>query len=80
MTWRTVTMAEYVRRISGTPQDGPSPGGAAADLNMSRQAVYQALNRGMLDAYQITKDGSHVATVITQASIEAYRRNPRRRA
>jgi hypothetical protein len=36
---------------------GPSPGGAAAELGVSRQAVHRAIDRGTLDAWYVATPG-----------------------
>jgi len=35
---------------------GPSPGGVAAELGISRQAVHKAIHRGDLDAVKVVAD------------------------
>lgn len=55
---------------------GPSPGGAAGELGISRQAVHEAIARGRLDAYRVTYDdeGKDLAGIyITQASLDRYK-------
>lgn len=58
---------------------GPSPGGAAGSLGITRQGVYSAVKRGSLDMCRLTVvygDGKpRVNLYITQDSIERYRRN-----
>lgn len=57
---------------------GPSPGGAAGLLGITRQGVYSAVKRGSLDMVRLTVnyDGKpRVNLYITQASIERYRKN-----
>ena len=62
---------------------GWSPGGAAAQLGISRQAVHKAIRRGDLDAVIVTKDGSDELSMfmIPDASLQAFKlRREQRRA
>lgn len=55
---------------------GPSPGGAAGALGITRQGVHSAVKRGSLDMvrlYEPGRSGPHL--YITQASIERYKLN-----
>lgn len=55
---------------------GPSPGGAAARLSITRQAVYNAVKRGSLDMVRLKESGrSGPYLYITDASIERYKKN-----
>lgn len=58
---------------------GPSPGGAAAELGMSRQAVHRAISRGTLDAWYVP-DGKEFYVYVTDESIRRYKKSGRRRA
>lgn len=56
---------------------GPSPGGAAADLGISRARVYQLIEAGRLDAVYLKdkpKSRPHVV-MVTVASMGRYRRS-----
>lgn len=55
--------------------NGASPGGVAAELGISRQAVHKAVQRGDLDAVLIIDDITDELRLfmIPQASIEAFR-------
>ena len=59
--------------------DGWSPGYVCALLDVSRQAVHQAIERGTLVAYYLHTDGDLRAIIVTQASVEAFQRSRRRR-
>lgn len=55
---------------------GPSPGGAASELRISRQAVHEAIARGRLDAYRVTYDseGKELSGIyVTRASLDRYK-------
>jgi hypothetical protein len=52
---------------------GPSPGGAAAFLGISRQAVAQAINKGALRACKVYEGSHHTATLVDAASLDAYK-------
>lgn len=54
---------------------GWSPGGAAAQLGISRQAVHKAIRRGDLDAVIVTKDDSEQLSMfmIPDASLQAFK-------
>lgn len=54
---------------------GYSPGGAAAALNVSRQFTWKLVKEGKLDQLYCTdKTGKTVAILITDYSIEKYKR------
>lgn len=55
--------------------NGASPGGLAAELGISRQAVHQAVHRGLLDAVIVVDDHSEELRLfmIPQYSVEAYK-------
>lgn len=55
--------------------NGYSPGGVAAQLGISRQAVHQAVHRGQLDAVIVNDDDSGELRLfmIPKPSLEAYR-------
>jgi hypothetical protein len=65
---------------------GPSPGGAAGELGISRQAVHRAIDRGSLTAWYVY-DGTTAPVLrqlrmvnVTMESIEQYKNSGRRRA
>lgn len=59
--------------------NGPSPGGAAADLNVSRQRVHQLLANGVLESITLTDAiGRKIAFLITQESIDRYKASERK--
>jgi hypothetical protein len=52
---------------------GWSPGGAAAELGISRQAVHKAIHRGDLDAVIVNgEDGRLRAFMIPEESLRAF--------
>jgi hypothetical protein len=61
--------------------NGPSPGGAAAELGMSRQSVHRAISRGTLDAWYVAVGVRRVFDdfyiFVTAESIERYKANRR---
>lgn len=59
--------------------NGPSPGGVAAILGISRQAVHKAVHRGDLDAVIVTDGGKLRMFMITEDSIEAFKAKRERR-
>jgi hypothetical protein len=68
----------------GGKVNGPSPGGAAAELGVSRQAVHRAIDRGTLDAWYVAAPGESGADkfyiFVTEESIKRYKASGRRRA
>jgi len=59
---------------------GPSPGGAAAELGISRQAVHNAIHAGKLEALAVY-DGKRLSHyTISSSSLAAYREELRSRA
>lgn len=80
MGYNRLTMEEYSELLLSTPEDkrsevnGPSPGGAAGRLGISRQAVHDAINRDTLHGFYITRNGRMVAIIIPDAEIARYRR------
>lgn len=59
---------------------GPSPGGAANDLGITRQGVHAAIKRGDLDVLAIF-DGSKLSHyTISQSSLAAYKATLRAKA
>lgn len=78
MSWTETTMEAYNEALASLPADrrpsmaGWSPGYVAARLGITRQAVYSAVKRNKLDAFRITRDGTMVAVIITEASVLHY--------
>jgi hypothetical protein len=68
----------------GSKVAGPSPGGAAAELSISRQAVHRAIDRGTLDAWYAAVPNDTGAleyyVFVTEESIRRYKVSGRRRA
>lgn len=61
--------------------NGPSPGGAAARLDLSRSTIYAAINKGYLDAIVLLdSDGQANGLVVTDASLDEYITRRERRA
>ena len=59
---------------------GPSPGGAAAEVGVSRQAIHKAIHRGDLDVLAIY-DGTRLSHyTISRRSLAAYKDLLRERA
>jgi len=55
---------------------GPSPGGAASMLRITRQGVYSAVKRGSLDMVRLKEPGQRGPYLyITNASLERYKLN-----
>lgn len=59
---------------------GFSPGGAAARLGISRQAVHYAIQRGTLDALAVHDGEKLLHYTISADSLEAYRAKLQQRA
>ena len=51
---------------------GISPGGASGALGITRQGVYNAVQRGTLDMVRITERGTGPYLIITDASVSKY--------
>jgi hypothetical protein len=76
--WILSNMSDYeTRRLHGEPlfsDDGLSPGGVAAKLGISRQAVHDAINRGSMRAIRIDdSQGNLLAIIIPQPEYQNYR-------
>ena len=54
---------------------GMSPGGAAASMSITRQAVFNAIRRGSLDLVRITESGTGPYLYIPERSIRDYSLN-----
>ena len=87
MSIRKMTLERWQKLTAAALQDGDaaalaalqgtSPGGVAADLRISRQAVHEAMHRGDLDAIVITGNRPRqrpLMILITAASIAAFKR------
>lgn len=78
MTWETHDIDEFHRKLHSAPPAerdlflGLSPGGAAARLGVSRNAIYQAVKRGTLKGFALTQDGKMVARIIPDRSLTEY--------
>jgi hypothetical protein len=86
MPIRRIQLKEWKRLIEAndpTTQDyseGPSPGGAAAELGISRQGVHKAIRRGELEVLAVY-DGRRLSHyTISQSSLAAYKATLRSRA
>lgn len=78
-TWQKV-----LEKAAGTRADlqGVSPGTAAAELGISRQAVHDAIRRGRLEAIEVRDGKDLVMFLIPQRSLDDYKatRGPARRS
>jgi hypothetical protein len=80
MAERTISMSKWTREADRYATEkrpfrmnGPSPGGAAAELGISRQAVHKAIKDGRLDAWRIVADGDPerlLGIIITGESLD----------
>lgn len=62
-------------------QHSSSPGPAAVELCISRQALHLAIQRGRLDAIRLEDDsGSLMAIVIPDTALERYKQTYARKA
>lgn len=52
---------------------GPSPGAAAAELGISRQAVHLAIRRGDLDALAVYRGERLLFFTISKSSLERFK-------
>lgn len=83
--WREISASAYYKLIDawGTMHAELgflSPGGAAAELSISRQAVHLAIDRGYLDAWRVMYCGELHSICVTPASVARYKASPQRRA
>lgn len=60
--------------------EGPSPGGAAAELGITRQAVHKAIHRGELDVLAVYRGDRLSHYTISVSSLKAYKELVRQRA
>ncbi len=79
---KTITLKDWLRKTrretddpSASKVQGPSPGGVAVELGITRQSVHQAIDRGDLDAWRVVDDstGKLRAIIITAASLKRYK-------
>lgn len=78
-TWSKLTEAA-LGKPAWRQLNGPSPGGVAAILGISRQAVHKAVHRGDLDAVVVyAPTGRLQMFMITEDSIEAFKAKRERR-
>lgn len=62
---------DYARTMNGL-----SPGGAAAELGITRWGVHRAIDRDCLEAFRVERvEGKLMAIFIPQRAIDAYRRD-----
>lgn len=82
----TLPIEEWIQRVNSTPADqksafiGMSPGGVAQVLDISRQAVHQAIDRDKMDAYYLMRGDHCVSILVPDGEVENYRRNHLRKA
>jgi hypothetical protein len=79
MALKRITLQRWHELLTSTPDprvyNGDSPGGVAADLGISRQAVHLALKRGDLDGWRVVRNdtGELAAIVISPDSVERFK-------
>lgn len=79
MAWKRIKYSKWVEGIESSPNpenfNGDSPGTVASELEISRQAVHQAIRRGDLDAWRVERDktGELVAIYVTPESVRRYK-------
>jgi hypothetical protein len=80
MAMKTITLKDWMKLAKrDTPDNyranGPSPGGVASELGLTRQAVHKAIERGDLDAWRVVDDstGKLRAIIITGKSLERWK-------
>jgi len=81
--FKELTMQEWVQKREALSQDeadklynGTSPGGVAAALGVSRQAVHDAINRDRIDAWRLVDDhGRLLSILIPNEAVDHYRRH-----
>lgn len=68
-------MAAALDKPAWAKLNGASPGGVAAELGISRQAVHKAVHRGDLDAVIVRDDRTDelVLFMIPEPSLEAFK-------
>lgn len=84
--FKEMELEDWVHKMQSTPSGkatrylGMSPGGVAAVLSISRQAVHDAINRDRMDAWRLTRDGKLIAILIPDSDVDNYRRNHLRKS
>lgn len=72
----TINTATWHRKLQGPDSsevNGYSPGGAAEELGISRQAIMQAISHGRLDAVRVPLPrGPGCFWIITPAALQAF--------
>lgn len=66
-------MEEWARALDNEDRDdllGPSPGGAAGQLGVSRQRVHTMIKTGKLDAISILRKGEGPVIFVTERSLK----------
>jgi excisionase family DNA binding protein len=78
--WREmIEDAESGSADSSTVPNGFSPGGAAAELGVSRETIHRAIKRGTLDAYMVPMPGGRPGMYfITPEALAAFAKRPHR--
>lgn len=75
MIYEFDSFQEYVEACNVDPGlMGPSPGGARSELGCTRQNVYQAIKRGVLDVVRVKNGSGAPGLYVPQASIDRYKR------
>lgn len=77
MPVRKMTMKQWQRVVDATDAStedlmGDSPGGVAARLGCSRQAVHRLIKRGTLDAVAVYEGRQLAFYIVPEASLAAY--------
>lgn len=76
--WQKATAAAMDKPAELERLNGTSPGGVAAELGISRQAVHELMQRGRLDAvYVIDKRGKLLMILIPPSAVAEYLRTRR---
>lgn len=77
-TWQRLTAESEAHRAKLL---GWSPGGAANELGISRQAVHKAIHRGDLDAVMVNNDEGQLSMfMIPDTSLQAFKAKREKRA
>lgn len=80
--WRAmIESADLSPASKSAVPNGYSPGGAAAELGISRQAVHKAMREGRLDAFHIPAPDSNRSGyyLIPQKALDAFKRHRKQR-
>lgn len=75
--WGEVLAQTHAQPSEYAKYMGSSPGGAAAELGVTRQRIWQLLKEGKLDLLLLAdnKDAKVSAWIIPNASVERYRKS-----